>query len=62
YRYRVPAAWKGELGHSPAALRALVDELCRLLIDLTGSIVVNRLKHTPELAARGVISAREEPS
>jgi hypothetical protein len=59
YHYRVPAAWKGELGASPAALCALVAELCKLLFDLTGSVVVNRLKSIPELRARGVLPAQE---
>jgi hypothetical protein len=62
YRYSVPAAWKAELGDSPAALSALAGELCKLLVDLTGSVVVNRLKQIPELTERGVLPARGEPS
>jgi hypothetical protein len=61
YGFSVPPAWKDDRTRSPGALCALVSELCKLLVDLTGSVVVNRLKLIPELVERGVI-ATGDPS
>ena len=59
YRYTAPASWSEPAAEPPQALCELTRELCALLLDLTGSVVVNRLAQIPEL--RGIVP-REEPS
>jgi hypothetical protein len=58
YGYSVPAAWKDATAESSGALCALVSELCELLVDLTGAVVVNRLRQIPELVERGIMPTR----
>ena len=61
YRYTLPHAWSqsdsaampGE--RAPVALRELVAEIGRLLVELTGTVVVGRLEQIPELRARGLL-------
>ena len=60
YRYVVPASWKDATADPPEALCALARELWTLLVDLTGSVVVNRLAQIPTLRDRGIVPAREE--
>jgi len=60
YRYTLPSAWADGAGGTPVALRELVVELCPLLVELTGPIVVRRLERIPELRKRGIITAQEE--
>lgn len=49
YRFAIPPAWhQGEV--PPDALRALARELQPLLIELTGPVVLNRLRSDPELS------------
>lgn len=60
YRYTVPSAWKAPALDPPEALCELARELWTLLIDLTGSVVVNRLAQIPELRDRGIVPQREE--
>ena len=62
YRYTVPAAWSEAAPDAPQALRALTRELWPLLVDLTGSVVVDRLAQIPEFRDRGIVPRREEPS
>ena len=57
---RVPSAWKDPAPDPPQALRELARELWTLLVDLTGSVVVNRLAQIPELRDRGIVPQREE--
>jgi hypothetical protein len=55
YRYNLPAAWwNPSTGPSPA-LSDLVRELCTLLVDLTGSVIIDRLAQIPELRSHGII-------
>jgi hypothetical protein len=62
YRFNLPAAWwKPSAGPSPA-LCDLVRELCTLLVDLTGSVIVNRLAQIPELRSQGIIPELEVSS
>jgi hypothetical protein len=49
YVYAVPAGWKQ--GQQSATLQALLQELCSVLVEMTGPMVVGRLKTLPELAA-----------
>jgi len=50
YTYVVPAAWKYANERSNAALQALVQDLCSLLLELTGPVVLRRLKTSSQLA------------
>jgi hypothetical protein len=50
YTYAVPAAWKYANERSNAALQALVQDLCCLLLELTGPVVLHRLKTSSQLA------------
>jgi hypothetical protein len=60
YCYRVPSAWDDPAPDPPPALCDLARELWVLLVDLTGSVVVNRLAQVPELRALGLVPPREE--
>ena len=55
YQYTLPIAWEHNTEREPAALRALVRELGRLLMELTGTVVVRRLEQIPELRAHGLV-------
>jgi hypothetical protein len=55
YRYSVPVSWRDPSADPPRALCELGRELCTLLVDLTGPVIVNRLAQIPELGSRGVI-------
>ena len=57
YRYTVPASWSEPTADPPRALCELTAELYALLVDLTGSVVVNRLAQIPEL--RRVVPPQE---
>ena len=50
YTYAVPADWKYANEQSNAALQALVQDLCSLLLELTGPLVLRRLKTSSQLA------------
>jgi len=60
YRYTVPSAWKDPAPEQTEALCELARELWALLVDLTGSVVVNRLAQIPELRDQGIVPQREE--
>lgn len=51
YRYTVPPSWESD--ESMASLCELMRELRPLLIDLTGPVVVRRLRAIPELEVCG---------
>jgi len=61
YRYTVPSNWKSPVPSLPGALSALTRELWPLLVDLTGSVVVQRLAQIPELRERGILPPAEAP-
>jgi hypothetical protein len=50
YAYAVPEDWKHTNDRSNAALRALVQDLSVLLLELTGPVVLRRLNAVPQLA------------
>ena len=54
YEYQVPESWNEPTLKPPQALCELVRELWVLLLELTGSVVVNRLSQVPELRDRGI--------
>jgi hypothetical protein len=62
YRYSLPSAWNDPAPHPPQALRELARELFALLVELTGTVVVNRLAKIPELRDRGIVPTREQQS
>lgn len=60
YRYSVPASWSDPSGAQAAeALRVLAGELEPLLAELTGTVVLQRLRSVPELARCRVFSSEE---
>ncbi|HVR19579.1 MAG TPA: hypothetical protein VMS65_07780 [Polyangiaceae bacterium] len=59
YRYVVPYAWNDASPHPPRALRELSRELWTLLVELTGTVVVNRLAKVPELRDQGIVPTME---
>lgn len=56
YEYTVPAAWK-ELRDKSKALQRLLHDLDSLLIELTGVVVVQRLRSLPQLATYQMASS-----
>ena len=58
YEYQVPGAWSEPAPKPPQALCELVRELWPLLLELTGSVVVNRLSQVAELRDRGLARPR----
>lgn len=49
YRYVVPASWSAASPKGSASLRELLVELRPLLVDLTGPVVLHRLRDIPAL-------------
>lgn len=60
YRYTLPQAWSHEAERVPIALHVLVAEMGRLLVALTGNVVIRRLEQIPELRAGGLVWRKEE--
>ena len=60
YQYTLPHGWSQAVERAPIALRVLVVEIGRLLVELTGTVVVRRLEQVPELRAAGLIWRVEE--
>jgi len=64
YGYALPHAWSkttqtAALGRG--ALRVLVAEVGRILVELTGIVVITRLDNVPELRNRGLVWRTEDP-
>jgi len=60
YHYTLPHAWSQETERGLIGLRVLVAEIGRLLLELTGTVVIRRLEQIPELRARGLVWRAEE--
>jgi hypothetical protein len=60
YHYRVPDSWNQRAAVPPQALFELVRELWKLLVELTGPVVVGRLLQINELFERGIVPPREQ--
>jgi hypothetical protein len=66
YRYTLPHGWSHTASpatqeeRTPIAFRALVSEIGRLLVELTGTVFIGRLEQIPELCARGLLWRAEE--
>jgi hypothetical protein len=56
HRYAVPHGWHGETD-THKALRALIHELCPLLVEMTGAVVIRRLQRINEFQRRGLLAA-----
>lgn len=57
YRYVVPKSWGAVSNKGSAELRELLIELRPLLVDLTGPVVLHRLRDIPELRGSGLFHA-----
>jgi hypothetical protein len=62
YRYVVPPTWNDSTPAPLQALRQLTRELWTFLIDLTGSVVVNRLSQIAALRDRDIVPEHQEQS
>ena len=60
YRYSLPPDWEQRVSPLPGALSEVARQLWPLLVDLTGTVVVQRLAQIPELRERGILPAGEE--
>jgi hypothetical protein len=66
YRYALPRDWSHTTGaakseqRTPLAFRALIAEIGRLLVELTGTVFIGRLEQIPELRTRGLVWRAEE--
>ena len=60
YTYEIPEAWRRPAADTDAAMRGVVRELCALLVPLTGTVVVRRLRAVPLLARCEVIPDEAE--
>jgi hypothetical protein len=58
YRCVVPGSWRSD--ESGAELHVLCEELGALLRELTGSVVINRLRGVPELKTAGLFQTENE--
>src|SRR5205814_7438199 len=54
YRYSLPREWGHKADRAPLGLRVLVREIGRLLVELTGTIVIRQLEAIPALRAAGL--------
>src|SRR6185436_13782800 len=59
YEYKTPDDWHEPAAEPPQALCNLVSELWVLLVELTGTVVVARLRQVPELRDHGLVPAGE---
>lgn len=60
YRYAVPGGWALPDAGDAAALRVLAREIGRLLVELTGTVIVRLLEEVPALRARGLVWRMED--
>jgi hypothetical protein len=60
YRYALPESWNGESEVGLSALQGLTRELQPLLTELTGPVVLHRLRNVQELERCGLFHAEVE--
>jgi hypothetical protein len=60
YRCVLPASWSRPVNPAPVALLDLANQIGRLLVDLTGTVVVRQLEQVPELMAAKLVWRAEE--
>jgi hypothetical protein len=61
YRYVVPESWRTGSPAALVALRSLTRELHPLLIELTGPVVLQRLRALPQVAWCNLFSPETSP-
>ncbi len=61
YRYALPDAWKTNSPEAMASLQTFAHELQQLLTELTGSVVLRRLRNVPELRLYGLFHSEVDP-
>jgi hypothetical protein len=61
YRYVLPPGWKDNAAGGLDGLREVARELQPLLLELTGSVVLHRLRGIPELEQCRVFRSEDEP-
>ena len=60
YRYALPESWQREPDLGLSALKGLTRELQPLLVELTGAVVLHRLRSVRELERCGLFPAEVE--
>jgi hypothetical protein len=55
YRYALPRGWSENAEQGRIAFRRLVAEIGRILVELTGTVVIRRLEEIPELCAHQLV-------
>jgi hypothetical protein len=55
YGYTLPHTWSQKTERGAIALQPLVTEIGRLLVELTGTVVIQRLEQIPALHASGLV-------
>jgi hypothetical protein len=59
YRYSVPASWNSDSASAKAAFRELTHELRPLLLELTGGVVLHRLREISALRCTALFPPEE---
>jgi hypothetical protein len=60
YRHVLPSSWHTDSPAAMAGLRGLTKELEPLLFELTGAVVLRRLRNEPELTRAGLFAPEVE--
>jgi hypothetical protein len=58
YRYTLPPSWSQATGDGSEAMRALVDELRPLLMELTGAMILEQLDRVAGFRENGIVFSR----
>ncbi len=58
YRYTLPPAWSQEASDGMDVMRALVDELRPLLMELTGATILENLDGVPGFRDNGIVFSK----
>jgi hypothetical protein len=61
YKYKLPELWQERDPKTLQELRVLIDELCPLLAELTGSLLISNLRSIPEFQQTHLIPGAGEP-
>ena len=60
YRYELPTSWSADSECAIAELRVLARQLTPLLSELTGPVVLHRLRSLPQVGDTGLFDGDEE--
>jgi hypothetical protein len=61
YTFTTPQGWSCDPDAAPEGMRALLEELRPLLVELTGAVVIQRLERLTEFQKRGLVAPQGEP-